>query len=67
MGILDDLSQATCSTCVWWQLTSANLGQCRHHSPVSVDPNCDPENYAVWPITAAAASCGDHQFRGADA
>jgi hypothetical protein len=65
MGILDDLTQANCTSCCWWQKDERLHGECHHGSPMG---NYDPETgkfYGAWPLTDAHDSCGSHQFRGA--
>jgi len=36
MGILDDLTQANCASCCWWQQDQNLHGECHHGSPVAV-------------------------------
>lgn len=64
MGILDDLTSATCSSCHWWHSDNNTEGECLHDSPNShYNPTTDTY-LTFWPVTAASERCGAHQFRG---
>ena len=67
MGILDDLTQANCASCCWWQQDQNLHGECHHGSPVAVFDSDSGKAHGMWPLTDAHDSCGSHQFPGAQA
>jgi hypothetical protein len=65
MGILDDLTQANCASCCWWQKDERLHGECRHSPPLPVYDADTGKAFGFWPTTDAEDHCGSHQFRGA--
>jgi hypothetical protein len=60
MGVLDEaLAKATCTNCNYWRESDAGtraIGECRHHSPSSIDA----KGWGTWPMTLPEDWCADH-------
>lgn len=59
------IGDATCSSCILWELLPGigrperRLGHCRAHAPIMV-AGSEGKLRTKWPLTAEGDWCGDH-------